>query len=66
MMKRFHFGCGFLALAVLLGVPWLGSAQRTGLENGEWRYSGGDAGNTRSAPMLDQINASNFSDLDVA
>ena len=65
-MKRSHFGCDVLALAVLLGVPWAGSAQQAGLENGQWRYLGGDAGNTRSAPLLDQINASNFSDLEVA
>ena len=64
MMKRFRFGCGVLALAALLGVPSAGSAQRTGLENGEWRYLGGDAGHTRSTP-LNQINASNFSDLQV-
>ena len=37
----------------------------TGTENGEWRYLGGDAGNTRYSP-LDQINASNFSDLEQA
>ena len=64
MMKRSRFGCGVLALAALLGVPSAGSAQRTGLENGEWRYLGGDAGHTRSTP-LNQINASNFSDLQV-
>ena len=39
---------------------------QSGLENGEWPYLGGDAGNTRSAPLLDQINVSNFSDLEVA
>ena len=66
MIKRFRFGCGVLALAALLGVPSAGSAQTTGLENGEWRYLGGDAGHTRSAPELNQINASNFSDLQVA
>ena len=66
MMKRSWFGCGVLALAALLGVPSAGSAQLTGVENGEWRYLGGDAGHTRSAPLLNQINASNFSDLQVA
>ena len=41
-------------------------AQRLpGTENGEWRYLGGDAGHTRSAPMLDQINATNFANLEV-
>jgi len=37
------------------------SAQH-GATNGEWRYYGGDAGNTKYAP-LDQINASNVKDL---
>ncbi len=36
-----------------------------GTENGEWRYLGGDAGHTRSSP-LNQINASNFSELEQA
>jgi glucose dehydrogenase len=41
-------------------------AQRLpGTENGEWRYLGGDAGNTRSSPLA-QINRDNFEDLDVA
>ena len=66
MMKRSRFSCSVLALAALLGVPPAGSAQLTGVENGEWRYLGGDAGHTRSAPLLNQINASNFSDLQVA
>ena len=39
--------------------------QLPGTENGEWRYLGGDAGNTRYSP-LDQINASNFSQLEQA
>jgi len=43
-----------------------GLAQRLpGTENGEWRYLGGDAGNTRSSP-LDQINRENFEQLEVA
>ena len=37
----------------------------TGTENGEWRYLGGDAGNTRYSP-LNQIDATNFSDLEQA
>ncbi len=37
----------------------------SGTENGEWRYLGGDAGNTRYSP-LDQINANNFSQLEQA
>ena len=53
-----------LALPIGAGTPL--SAQRLpGTENGEWRYLGGDAGHTRSSP-LDQINAANFEDLEVA
>ncbi|SVA35928.1 uncharacterized protein METZ01_LOCUS88782, partial [marine metagenome] len=59
-MKRLRCDCGVLALA-LLGVPAVCSAQLTGVEGGEWRYLGGDAGSTRSAPLLNQIDASNFS-----
>src|SRR5215831_19525110 len=40
------------------------SAQ-SGAKNGEWRSYGGDTGNTRYSP-LDQINATNFKDLEVA
>ena len=36
-----------------------------GTENGEWRYLGGDACHTRSS-SLDQINRSNFADLEQA
>jgi quinoprotein glucose dehydrogenase len=43
-------------------VPLLG---QSGAANGEWRSYGGDLGHTRYAP-LDQINASNFSTLEVA
>jgi quinoprotein glucose dehydrogenase len=38
---------------------------QTGTKNGEWRSYGGDLGHTRYAP-LDQINASNFKDLEIA
>ena len=65
MTRGSRFGCSVVTLAALLLVPSGGSAQRTGLENGEWRYLGGDAGHTRSTP-LNQITASNFSDLQVA
>ena len=66
MIKRYRFGCGTLALVILLTIPSVGVAQLTGVEDGEWRYLGGDAGHTRSAPWLNQIDASNFSDLEVA
>ena len=66
MTRRSLVGCGVLALTVFLNGASAASAQLTGLENGEWHYLGGDAGHTRSAPGLTQINASNFSDLEVA
>ncbi|MCH8991681.1 MAG: PQQ-binding-like beta-propeller repeat protein [Acidobacteria bacterium] len=57
--------CLGLACALLILTAGAASAQRLpGTENGEWRYLGGDAGHTRSSP-LDQINATNFADLEV-
>ena len=56
-----------LSLALLITAVTATSAdsQRLpGTENGEWRYLGGDSGHTRSSP-LDQINASNFADLEI-
>jgi quinoprotein glucose dehydrogenase len=48
---------------------WLGGSAparaQAGAKNGEWRTYGGDLGSTRYAP-LDQINADNFSKLQVA
>jgi quinoprotein glucose dehydrogenase len=38
---------------------------QSGTKNGEWRNYGGDQGSTRYAP-LDQINADNFSKLEMA
>src|ERR1700687_3062627 len=40
-------------------------AAQSGAKNGEWPTYGGDLGNTRYAP-LDQINARNFNQLEVA
>ena len=58
--------CLSLGLALFMAVAAPALAQRLpGTENGEWRYLGGDAGHTRYSP-LDQINASNFEDLEVA
>ncbi len=51
-------------LAALWPAP--ASPQLPGLEHGEWHYLGGDAGSTRSAPGLTQVDASNFGDLQVA
>ena len=56
-----------LAISILiLCLPFNSYSQLGGVENGQWRYLGGDAGHTRAAPQLDQINSSNFSDLEVA
>ena len=41
------------------------AAQDRGNPDGEWRYIGGDAGHTRYSP-LDQVNAGNFEELEVA
>jgi quinoprotein glucose dehydrogenase len=49
---------------LLLGLASPGFAQ-TGAAKGEWHYYGGDAGNTKYAP-LDQINAANVKDLTIA
>ncbi len=55
-----------LPLLSLLLLALAGGAQaQQGATNGEWRYYGGDAGNTKYAP-LDQINASNVKDLSIA
>ena len=57
---------------ITVGIPvvcllWasLPAVAQTGAQNGEWRTYGGDLGNTRYSP-LDQINAENFNDLEVA
>jgi len=60
--------CRFAMLAALAAcVLWTMSPAwgQTGTKNGEWRTYGGDLGSTRYAP-LDQINAKNFNELEVA
>src|SRR5579864_1167768 len=60
--------CRFAMLAALAACSlWTASPAwaQTGAKNGEWRTYGGDLGSTRYAP-LDQINASNFNQLEVA
>jgi quinoprotein glucose dehydrogenase len=41
------------------------ASQHAGTENGEWRYWGGDEGSSRYSP-LDQIDADNVGDLEIA
>jgi len=65
-VKEFRLSVGMLLTVILTIGSTTVSAQRLpGTENGEWRYLGGDMGNTRSSP-LDQINRDNFEDLEVA
>lgn len=54
----------FAAILALI-LPLCASAQATSTAPGEWRYLGGDAAHTRYAP-LDQIDAGNFDELEVA
>jgi hypothetical protein len=54
-----------LTLAGLVAFSPALIAQQPGVENGQWRYLGGDAGHTRSSPA-NQITAANFKDLKVA
>ena len=51
-----------MILFCLIAVP---AAAQMGTTNGEWRSYGGDLGHTRYA-SLDQVNASNFKDLEIA
>src|SRR5205807_8505376 len=57
-----------LRIASLVGLlTWsaLPITGQSGARNGEWTTYGADLGNTRYAP-LDQINADNFSKLEIA
>ena len=56
---------GLLSLLVALIGSVVNATAQIGAKNGEWRTYGGDLGSTRYAP-LDQINAENFSKLQVA
>ena len=58
-------GGSMAALFCLLAAVFMPATAQTGAKNGEWRSYGGDLGHTRYAP-LDQINASNFKDLEIA
>ena len=54
-----------LGLVVVIGAAQRAEAQERGNPAGEWRYWGADLYSTRYSP-LDQINADNFEDLEVA
>ena len=51
-----------LSAAVVIGATVISAQQ--GAKNGQWRYYGGDQGQTHYSP-LDQINKDNFSRLEV-
>ena len=55
--------CGVAAVAMAATTPAV--AQQGAPTNGEWRTYGGDLGGTKYSP-LDQIDASNFADLEIA
>ena len=67
-MKKLNIitATSFAISILILCLPFNSYSQLGGVENGQWRYLGGDAGHTRAAPQLDQINSSNFADLEVA
>ena len=54
-----------MGLGLLLATPMAGFAQGPGTEAEQWTYIGGDAWHTRYTPA-DEIDASNFEDLEVA
>ncbi len=64
MRRFFQARSGFLALAAAIALPLAAHAQH-GAPAGEWRTYGGDAGHTRYS-ALDQIDASNVADLEIA
>ena len=63
MMLKAHPICWMLAAAVL-AAP-MAAAQQGAPANGEWPTYGGDLGSTKYSP-LDQIDAANFGDLEIA
>ena len=66
MLKSSRLTLVFVCL-LCLGLLCVATNARaqSGTKNGEWRNYGGDLGSTRYAP-LDQINADNFSKLELA
>ena len=63
MTRRAHRICWMLTVTALLAAP--ATAQQGAPANGEWPTYGGDLGGTKYSP-LDQIDATNFGDLEIA
>jgi quinoprotein glucose dehydrogenase len=64
MRRRHIIGYSFACLALIVSAP-AGIGAQGSPATWEWRTYGGDLASTRYAP-LDQINAANFKDLEVA
>ncbi len=65
MTRRTVFATWVAISLLVLAAPAMAQPGHSGTENGEWRYWGGDEFSSRYSP-LDQINAENFGDLEVA
>jgi len=65
VLEPYVVGVRLLGLALTLALATPLHAQDRGTPAGEWRYWGADAWSTRYAP-LDQIDGSNFEELEVA
>ncbi len=63
MTQRARPICWMLTVTALVAAP--ATAQRGAPANGEWPTYGGDLGGTKYSP-LDQIDATNFGDLEIA
>lgn len=64
MTRRARLICGITATVGLTAATPT-AAQHGAPDSGEWRTYGGDLGSTKYSP-LDQIDASNFADLEIA
>jgi quinoprotein glucose dehydrogenase len=64
-MMRYRHACSLGAIVALVVCATIGAAGQSGAKNGEWRTYAGDLGSTRYSP-LDQLNGTNFKDLQIA
>ena len=64
-MRRLARWIALSASVLYLSCLIVPARAQSGAKNGEWRTYGGDLASTRYAP-LDQINAGNFKDLEIA
>jgi quinoprotein glucose dehydrogenase len=67
MFRRIGRAVLALGVSLVIVVAWAAfrAEGQSGIKNGEWPNWGGDLGNTRYAPF-DQVNAANFSSLQIA